>query len=149
MAAVTVKGADSVIKSLRKFGADVEEQVKGIIEDTATNIEIKAIRNKGAKLSFIRIDKLILDEGWRAVIGPQGDNLLAVYFEFGTGLSAKQILSPYPESVKKLARQYFITGRGTLRGRPYLFPAYFEESRKFVRELQKMLDKESNKFNKQ
>ena len=40
----------------------------------------------------------------------------AMYFEFGTGLSASQILAPYPQWVKDIAYEYYVSGKGTLIG---------------------------------
>ena len=34
----------------------------------------------------------------------------AMYFEFGTGLSASQILAPYPQWVKDIAYEYYVSG---------------------------------------
>lgn len=146
--AVKVTGVNELMSHLMAFGQEAEQGIIDEVEDAATSIEIKAIRNKGAKLSFITIDKIFTNGGLRAVVGVQGENLLAVYFEFGTGLSAKQILAPYPQEVKDLAMQYFITGEGNLRGQPYLFPAYFEENPKFIKALEDLLKELTIKYSK-
>jgi len=133
--AVKITGSERVIAELMRYGKEVEQMVIDEVEDIATDIEIDATKNKGSELSFIKIDKIITNKGLTAKVGVQGSDPLAAYFEFGTGLSAKEILAPYPQEVKDVAMNFFKTGEGTLRGRPYLYPAYFAGSARFIRNL--------------
>lgn len=87
-------------------------------------------------------DKEIKDKDGN-VIGRQGDaNPMAAYLEFGTGLSAGEILAPYPQWIKDIARKFFVTGRGTLKGKPYLYPNVLKGIPVFQRELKTLIDKD-------
>ena len=113
---------------------------------------------------FINIDKKFTDNGYTGevgvmgrgdtpdkeikdkdgnVIGRQGDaNPMAAYLEFGTGLSAGEILAPYPQWIKDIAWKFFVTGQGTLKGKPYLYPNVLKGIPVFQRELKALTDKE-------
>lgn len=117
-------------------------ELRNLVADTAVNIEIQATRD--APKGFISIDKQFSNQGLTAEVGVMGENNLAAYFEFGTGLSAKEILSAYPQYVKDLAYQFYITGEGTLKGKPYLFPAVFRYTKEFERELKRLNDTNVN-----
>jgi HK97 gp10 family phage protein len=145
--AVKIKGLDKLIKDLEKFGDDGEKVVKKRIEFSATNIERNAINRVPFEFTFIRqrIDKQILDGGLRAKVGVQGtdENPLPAYVEFGTGLSAQQLLNSgeYDQDVRDIAIQFYKNGKGTLPANPYLFPSFFEERPKLIESLKKELDK--------
>lgn len=135
---VQLKGLDAVIKAIERKGEQVETDIKRTIFETASDIERDAIISaNGSGLSTIgqRIEKQITDQGFKATVGVQGDDPLPAYFEFGTGASAREILAPYPEEIKAIARQFFISGDGRLVGRPYLFPAFFKAQAEIQRRL--------------
>jgi hypothetical protein len=127
---------DSVIKRLRKFGEEGEKALKNEILDTATTIEIKAAQDAPTIIKQ-RVNKSIADGGLKANVFVEGEDPLAAYYEFGTGASAREILAPYPQEVKDVAFQFYITGEGTLKGVPYLYPNYFREAPKMVKRLKK------------
>lgn len=147
-----VIGVAGVLTALASFGTEAERRIIDQIEESATNIEISAIRNSPKLSSLdggsVPIDKQFWNGGLNARVGVQSSDLLWVYLEFGTGASAREILAPYPQEVKDLARQYFITGEGTLRGQPYLYPAFFTERQKFEYALRAILKDLSAKYSK-
>ena len=117
-----------------------------LVAKTATDLELKATRGapRGEDEDvFIHIDKRFSEGGLKAEVGVMGDNNLAAYFEFGTGLSAKEILAPYPDWIKDIAREFYITGRGTLKGKPYLYNNYLMLMPIFRKDVEK-----ANKRNK-
>ena len=73
--------------------------MKEYLEDTATGIEIKAIQKApssiGGQILNIkqRIDKVVENSGLTWKVGVQGSEDFDAYVEFGTGISAQQILS--------------------------------------------------------
>ena len=136
------KVVNTTSKNLKTFAQRRVQEVKNLIADTAVNIEIQATRD--APHGFINIDKRFSNKGLTAEVGVMGENDLAAYFEFGTGLSAKEILSDYPQYVKDLAYQFYINGEGTLKGKPYLFPAVFRYTKEFERELKRLNDTNVN-----
>ena len=136
------KVVNTTSKNLKSFEKKYVQDVKNLIVDTTVNIEIQATRD--APSGFINIDKQFSNKGLTAEVGVMGENDLAAYFEFGTGLSAKEILSSYPQYVKDLAYQFYITGEGTLKGKPYLFPAVFRYIKEFEQELKRLNDENVN-----
>ena len=84
--------------------------------------------------------------GKQAVPKNQSDPAnMAAYVEFGTGLSAAQILAPYPQWVKDIAYEYYVNGKGTLIGKPYLFNNFLKNIETFERDLNALLEKEFKK----
>lgn len=135
-----ITGLNALISDIEKYKEDTVKEIKGVIEDTATDVEIDAIRNAP---QFIRskIDKIFSNGGLTVVIGVQGADPLPAYFEFGTGLSAKSILAPYPQWVKDIAMQFYVNGQGVLRGKPFLYPALLKAQVQFEKDIQEVLDK--------
>ena len=72
----------------------------------------------------------------------KGGNDMAAYIEFGTGLSAREILAPYPQWVKDIAMQFFVNGLGTLQGKPYLYNNFLKNVEKFKSDLKALMDKQ-------
>ena len=129
-------------KNLSNYSKKQVEAVKNLIADTATNIEIQATRD--APRGFINIDKQFSNKGLTAEVGVMGENKLAAYFEFGTGLSAASILAPYPQWVKDTAYKFYVNGLGTLKGKPYLYNNFLAIAEKFKKELKELVDGQSN-----
>ena len=158
---IRIKGLSKVTSNLKKFGVDGTNVIKKELDISATNIQQNASARAPAgwdndrTLQYEplnikqRIDKIPSNGGLRWEIGIQADKLnkFDIYFEFGTGLSADQILSDpkYTSKILALARAYFINGDGTIIGQPYLFPAFFEESPKLIENLKSELTKLAKK----
>ena len=139
------KVINTTSKNLSNYSKKQVEDIKNLIADTATNIEIQATRDAPSTEDtdgFINIDKNFTNKGLTAEVGVMGENKLAAYFEFGTGLSAASILAPYPQWVKDTAYKFYINGLGTLKGKPYLYPAVFKFTKIFETQLQKIINKE-------
>ena len=133
------KGAiiNTLGNDLEKYRKDKVKRVRDLIGKFASQLEIDATR---AAPKFITIDKKASDAGLKAEVGVMGDNDMAAYIEFGTGLSAKEILAPYPQWIRDIAMDFFKTGRGTLVGQPYLFNNYLRLLPIFEAELKKILE---------
>jgi hypothetical protein len=150
---VKVKGLDAALKNLDKQEDIVIEAVKDILASTATDIEIEAIRNapsnwEGQPLNIKqRIDKVVEDNGlgWRVGI-QSGDPVFEIeaWLEFGTGLSAREILSnpQYTQEVRDIARRFFRNGRGRIIGQPYLMPAFFRNTANLVTDIENEINKD-------
>lgn len=145
---ITVKGLDKAIQDLKAKGKEAETIIKNRIEDTATRIELDAKSNAPSQYedSILnisqRIDKIRLNKGFTFKVGIQSANDFDAYVEFGTGLSAKQILNrpDYTPEIRQLALTFFKNGEGRLIGKPYLFPAYFKNTRNLVELLKNDLE---------
>lgn len=127
---------NTVGRDLKKYRSDVIKKVKDLISDYASQLEIAATRDAP---NFIHIDKRFSKGGLVAEVGVMGDNPLAAYIEFGTGLSAVEILSPYPQWIKDIAMEFYINGMGTIEGKPYLYNNYLRLMHGFRTELDKVL----------
>lgn len=127
---------NTVGANLEKYRRDTLKKVKDLISQFASQLEIAATRDSP---NFIQIDKKFSEGGLKAEVGVMGDNPLAAYIEFGTGLSAKEILAPYPQWIKDLAMQFYINGMGTIEGKPYLYNNYLRLLHTFRVELDALL----------
>jgi hypothetical protein len=152
--AIKIEGLDKVLADFRKFGDDGVRSVKKNIEFSATNIESKAIsRAPGPPFNIKqRINKDFKEQGLTAFVGyeaKQGDIVptdtkayeLAAFVEFGTGLSAVEILSRpgYTKEIRDLAYTFKKEKDGYLVGTPYLFPSFFEEIPELIKRLERDL----------
>ena len=123
--------------NLRAYKRSRIEKVKNAIADTAVAIELEATR-KAPK--FISIEKRFYEKGLKAEVGVKGNNEMAAYIEFGTGLSAASILAPYPQWVKDIAMEFYVNGKGTLTGKPYFYPAVFRNETLLKKEMKAIVD---------
>lgn len=123
----------SVKTDLEKYKRDklraVRLQVEKLIKDT------EAQATYGSP-NFIKIDSVISNKGYSGEVGVMGDvnseeGKMAAYIEFGTGLSAVQILAPYPKEVKDTAMKFYVNGKGTLVGSPYLYNNFLKNLETF------------------
>ena len=151
--AVTVKGLDAAIKDLNKQEDIVIEAVKDILASTATDIERQAIAAapsswQGLQLSIKqRIDKVVEDNGLNWRVGIQSgdpDFEIEAWLEFGTGLSARQILAnpQYTQEVRDIARRFYRNGQGRIVGQPYLMPAFFRNTANLVADIEAEINKD-------
>jgi len=137
---------------LNGYRNEVIAKTKQFIQQLIFKTNIEATRDAP---KFVSIDNKFEDKGLTAKVGIIGEQVVpknqsdpanvAVYFEFGTGLSAAQILEPYPQWVKDIAYEYYVSGKGTLIGKPYLFNNFLKNIETFERDLNSLLEKEFKK----
>lgn len=153
---VKVKGLNEAIKALRQKGVKAERAIVGVLLNTASNIEQDAKNAAPIELFPGGIDVKSLKQligadpennGLTWKIGVRADpnlkeNHVYAYAEFGTGLDAIQILSGagYTPEIREVARFFFKNGKGTLKGKPYLFPAYIRRTANLVDEMKKEVE---------
>ena len=150
--AVKIDGLQNAIQYLETKGNDIVEAAKITLSDAATNMEVQAgaaapsvyrIGNNVVDLKFIKqkINKKVIENGLGYNVGldvpSQGDQWEA-WMEFGTGLSAEQILggAQYTGEIKTQARLFFRNGEGRIIGQPYLYPAFFRNTANLVSEME-------------
>jgi hypothetical protein len=155
---VKIKGLNKALKDLDKKEQIVIDAVKDILENTATDIEIEATRNAPnsyqignatINLSFIRqkIDKKVFENGllWNVGLSvPTSGEQWEAWMEFGTGLSAREILSnpQYTQEVRDIARRFYRNGRGRIIGQPYIMPAFFRNTANLVTDIENEINKD-------
>jgi repressor of nif and glnA expression len=135
-----IKGVNTVIANLRKYGKEAEKDIQGVTELVARNIEKDAksgvVANFGKLGQSIQAVK-INDYNWAIEAG----GVLAPYapfVEFGTGG-----LVQVPNELKEIAIKF--KGKGirqvNLRARPYLYPALLRGRTEYLDKLKKVLSK--------
>lgn len=143
---IKVKGLDKAIADFGKKGEAIVDAVKDTLAKSATDIEIEATRNapsswEGQPLNIKqKIDKKSSNNGLYWQVGldvPSTGEQWEAWMEFGTGLSAREILSnpQYSQEVRTLARTYFRNGRGRIIGQPYLMPAFYRNTANLVTDM--------------
>jgi hypothetical protein len=149
---VKVKGLDKAIADLnKKFINSVYPAVRDTLESTAIDIEIEATRDAPSSyqigdatinLSFIKqkINKKVSNNGFSWNVGldvPTTGEQWEAWMEFGTGLSAREILSnpQYSQEVRTIARTYYRNGKGRIIGKPYLMPAFYRNTANLVNDM--------------
>lgn len=148
---------NTINQDLEKYRKDTVKKIITLVAEIISAIEVAAYRdlNLGSQdrenmaragvdsLNFIQIDKKFSNGGLTGEVGVMGENDLAAYFEFGTGLSAQEILAPYPQEIKDIAMKFYVNGQGTLQGKPYLYNNYLRYKNDFLKELEEILSKET------
>lgn len=148
-----VIGLLALKKKLSKMSAKIQNEVKMQVLDSATQIELDAIRNAPTELFLIngktvnkdgvdfgqKIDKTIIKNGFAADVAVQGKSNIPIYIEFGTGTDAAQYVPTLPKDIQAYARTFYKNGKGRIKKQPYLIPAYLKESPIFIKELKKIL----------
>jgi len=131
-------------KNLSTYKTQMFRDVVRLVENAITDVQILAMRDAP---KFVNIDKKFTDKGLTGEVGVMGEmegNHIAAYIEFGTGLSAREILAPYPQWIKNIAHEFYVNGQGTLEGKPYLYNNFLVIAEKFKRDLRELVDGQSN-----
>lgn len=134
------KITSSVVADLEKFKEEKLRAIRLEVMKVIKNTEIQATYDAP---NFVKIDGVISDGGYSGEVGVMGsseskESKMAAYIEFGTGLSAREILAPYPQEVKDTAMAFYVNGQGTLTGSPYLFNNFLKNYETFKSNLIKL-----------
>ena len=131
-------------KNLSTYKTKMFRDVVQLVENAITDVQIMAMRDAP---KFVNIDKKFTNKGLTGEVGVMGEmegNHIAAYIEFGTGLSAREILAPYPQWIKDIAYEFYVSGQGKLKGKPYLYNNFLVIAEKFKRDLKELGDGQSN-----
>jgi HK97 gp10 family phage protein len=138
-----VKGINTVIANIRKYGKEAEKDIEAVTELVARNIEKDAKSGVVANLGKLGQSIQAVKEkptNWKIEAG----GLLAPYapfVEFGTGG-----LVEVPNELKEMAIKF--KGKGikkvNLRARPFLYPALLRGRAQYYDKLKKVLIKYGN-----
>lgn len=163
------KVINTTSKHLEKYKAETIKELQKLVAKTATTIEIEATRNapRGEDGDvFINIDKRIYDNGLTAEVGVMGgvsgmpsgkplkdeqgrvlmtseqESHMSAYFEFGTGLNFYTVTAGYPQWIIDIAGKFIKNKKGTLKGKPYLYPSVLRNMPIFNKKIKEITDKE-------
>jgi len=150
--AVTFKGLDEALAYVKQKENAMIEAVKDVLANTASDVERQAIASAPSQWEGIplnikqKIDKKSFNNGllWKVGLDvPSTGEQFEAWMEFGTGLSAREILSnpQYSQEVRTLARTYYRNGQGRIIGQPYLMPAFFRNTDNLVTEMVSEINK--------
>lgn len=151
-----VKGLQSVLSQLSKLPNQIQEEVRLDVEEFTRKILMKAIQNAPAAGENLKttlgtqknptniqqfLSSKIENGGLTGTVFIEAQaSLLAIYIEFGTGSSAAGYVPTLPPELQRIAKLYYINGKGTLIKQPFLLPAYFENQFPFLKAVQKSLE---------
>jgi len=135
-----LKGINTVISNLRKYGKEAEKDIEGVTALVAKNIESYAksqapanFGKLGQSIKSVEQDKTHWKIEAGGTVAPY-----AAYVEFGTGG-----LVQVPNELKEQA--WLFKGKGikevNLRARPYLYPSLLRGRKEYLEKLQKVLNK--------
>lgn len=148
---IRIIGLDKALRDIDKKGDKAIKAVKSVLANEATFIEENAIRDApatfgGQQLNIKqRINKAPKNKGltWNVGVETQRKDFeIEAWFEFGTGLSAKSLLSGvnYDADIKAQALTFFRNGKGTIPAKPYLFPNFFIVRSRIVDKIKKSIE---------
>lgn len=128
---IKLEGNSAFIKAIQKFDKESTEFLKDEIQITLDQTYNRALVAAPADLGG---GAGLRGSAYKDVAGLKGEvgfrQKYAAYVEFGTGSKVD-----IPEGLKKYAMDFYVSGKGRLPAKPYLFPAFFDETRKFVERL--------------
>lgn len=159
------KNMADLSRAIDKLGDEFKEEVVGIVGFNLTEMEAMAkrlapgagdrIQTEHSTVSLNTLDRK--QKGWTpidqainkeiasdglsgSVYVEKSAGEISAYTEFGTGQSASAYLATVPNEWKVAARKFYISGKGTILNRPYLYPSFFKYSIEFQKELKKALN---------
>lgn len=136
-----IKGLNSVLSNLRKYGKEAEKEIEGATEQIARKIESYAKQTVvvgetgklGQSIQAVKENEFNWNIEAGGVLAPY-----APFIEFGTGG-----LVEVPNELKEQALKF--KGKGikqiNLRARPFLYPALLRGRIEYVEKLKKVLEK--------
>jgi len=140
---------------IKRLGKEYKKNISDEINTAGLNIESNAkqrLQGHTAKKSFPNVKHPKAGDAKRVMKSIKKDDgtpdnptatvevnelPIGAYLEFGTGIYAKAYLQGRPFDEVQLAREFYKTGKGTIRAFPYLFPSYYEERPKLIERLKR------------
>lgn len=144
---------------LRAAALNFEKEVKEIVELNTGDMEMEAIRSAPGGGDLIRTqygsenqEDIARGRNWVPISQAIGYKLtnngftgtvfveksageLAAWVEFSTGQDATRYLATVPPEWRAVAQRYYINGKGTIIGKPYMLPAFMKYKIQFVKDL--------------
>lgn len=154
---MAVIGLSQTLAKIKQASEIIQEDVKDTVEKYTLIIQREAIKNAPAAgdmlktrhgfqknstgiNQFISATFEVQSKGFKGTVFIEsGASKLAIYIEFGTGVSAAGYVPTLPPEFQKIAMKYYINGKGTLIKQPFLLPAFFNNQIKFIKEVQSVL----------
>lgn len=152
-----IKGKELTLRWLKKQSEAIQNEVRDAVEDATHDIYLEARANAPGPrdpikttYGFMQVEdaidqmldeKISSDRFSGAVFAPLPVSKFFVYVEFGTGATGERYIPTLPQEFQEFARRYYVNGKGTIIGQPFLLPAYFKYRTEFVKNLKKIVEK--------
>ena len=141
-----VQGVQTVTNAIKRKGKAIEDGVKMNVEKYGRKIQAQAQSGASAIPATwvnIKVDGTPSKSGLSFMIqAREGSNSdMALYWEVGTGKNYLQMMSSYTPEVRRIASSYYKDGKGTIKAHPYLFPAYYQNRKEFIKAINQLVKK--------
>lgn len=143
---ILVKGIKRTLRSLEQFGKEADVKIHAVTGDNATTIAINARRQ--SRLTSFNNGKLtagiVAEEKGKKSYEIIAKEKYSAYVEFGTGT-----LVEVPEEMYEIADQFRARPKireVNLPARPFLYPAFVEGRKKYLKDLKNLLNKLTKKY---
>lgn len=134
---ITLEGNQAFFKKIKNFSKDTEEIVKEELTVALDNIYNQSLRDVPTDMAGGGGLRGSAYKDQRNLEGEVGyKNQYAPYVEFGTGTKVN-----IPQGLEKYAMTFYVSGKGRLPAKPFLFPAWFKETVEFMKRLREQIDK--------
>lgn len=153
---MAVSGLNRLMRRFEQLPKEIQEDVRDIVEETTLAIQREAIQNAPAAGDSVatQYGTQKINTGINQFIGASisptglsgevfiesGASEMAIYIEFGTGVSAANYVPTLDLEFQAVAKKYYINGKGTLIKHPFLLPAWFKHEPTVVPKIKKALE---------
>lgn len=134
-----LNGNKAILQKMDKYSDKVREMVSDEIEAATYSTHAKAVSALQSGTTdngtLVQLTNAQFDRPQMTGKVEAGSKY-AAYVEFGTGGFVD-----VPEGVEDYAMTFYVNGKGTMRPSPFLFPAFFAETKKMLEQIRKELVK--------
>jgi hypothetical protein len=118
---IKTRGLDSVLRNHQRLSKQKVQQVDDLLEQAAREVYNEAkSKAKGSVAASMFIDTSL---NMRKKVG--NTSPIAAYVEFGTGKNVfKGASYSHTSEERKFARLFYVSGKGTTKSHPFIFPAF-------------------------
>ena len=129
---IIVRGVGDVLAMFRAYQNDVPKKIKQARIVKARQIGNDAVKSAPKLTGKLRNSMSVINTETNSEIKFSAD--YAPFLEFGTGG-----ITPIPAGFEDLAWTFYKNGKGKLKAKPYLIPAFLKGSIEFQRECEQIL----------
>jgi HK97 gp10 family phage protein len=133
-----VQGLDAVLRNIEKVERKVAISIDRELSEAARNVAREAAAT-APKESGKLIQSIKADASTKYNKSVSVGEFYAPFIEFGTGKRVFDGLFKFSSDQKAFARKFFVSGKGKMPSRAYLFPAYEKELERLKDRIKKVL----------
>ncbi len=122
-----IEGLNAVLKKIEQYNKALAEGVDLELNEAAINIANNAriLAPKGKTKELANSIGFDISKKYNKSVFV--DASYAAFVEFGTGSRVFDAPFQFTPEMKDYAREFFVSGKGKMPARPYLFPSYTKE----------------------